>query len=338
MTQQDVTILGAGLVGICTALSLAERGVRVTVIDRGAPGQETSHGNAGVISPWSIIPQALPGLLPQLPRLLFGRHRPLAVRPGFWPRMVPWGLRFLAQGREPLVRRAADAMEVLCSPSITLYRRHLNGTGHEGLVRDSLYVHAFRDASRASLDAIDYRIRQEKGAELALVGADALRRLEPALSRDFKAAVLIKGQARAVSPGRIGTVLAQKAAGLGVRFRQAEVTGLRRADDGWIIATDAGDLPAQQVVIAMGVWSKALLDPLGLALPLVAERGYHLEFADPGISLENSVMDMDAKVVASSMEDGLRIAGHAEFGSPDAPPIRAAKQGFGRRPGRPFPA
>ena len=54
-TQEPVTILGAGIVGICTALSLRERGVPVQVIDRGDPGQATSYGNAGVVSPWSFI-------------------------------------------------------------------------------------------------------------------------------------------------------------------------------------------------------------------------------------------------------------------------------------------
>ena len=48
---ETVTIVGAGIVGICCALSLQERGSKVRLIDRGAPGQETSFGNAGVISP-----------------------------------------------------------------------------------------------------------------------------------------------------------------------------------------------------------------------------------------------------------------------------------------------
>ncbi|MCP5072918.1 MAG: FAD-binding oxidoreductase, partial [Rhodobacteraceae bacterium] len=56
----DVTVLGAGIVGICSALSLAEKGLRVRLIDRDDPGQATSHGNAGVISPWSVVPQSMP--------------------------------------------------------------------------------------------------------------------------------------------------------------------------------------------------------------------------------------------------------------------------------------
>lgn len=317
---QEVTVLGAGIVGICCALSLAERGAKVRLIDKGEPGQETSFGNAGVISPWSVIPQSLPGLWKQVPRLMFGAYRPLSVRAGFWPRMVPWGLKFLRQGTESRVRRISDAMEVLCSPSIDLYRRHLDGTGHEALVRDSLYVHAFRDDSRASLQSLDYRIRQEKGARLELIGSDALRRIEPALSHDFKAAVLIHGQARALSPGRIATVLADKARSLGVDILKAQVNALTPAENGWQINCDTGPLQASRVVVAMGAWSAQLLRPLGINLPLVAERGYHVEFANPGITINNSITDTDAKFVVSSMENGVRVAGQAEFGNVDDPP------------------
>ncbi|MEO0381089.1 MAG: FAD-dependent oxidoreductase [Pseudomonadota bacterium] len=317
--QDPVIILGAGIVGLCTALSLAERGVAVRIIDRGVPGQETSFGNAGVISPWSIIPQSVPGLWRQIPKLMFGAAPPLSVHLSSWPKMIPWGLRFLRQGTETKTRLAADAMEVLCAPSIELYRRHLAGTGHEVLVRDSMYVHAFRDGSRANLQSIDYAIRREKGADLELVGADELRRVEPALSPSFNAAVLIRGQARATSPGRIGRVLAEKVQNLGVEILRENIRALHRASGSWDIVCEGKTHQASKVVLALGAWSADLLKPLGLKLPMMAERGYHLEFSNPGIEIGNSVMDVDAKLVASTMDSGARFAGQAEFAPIDAP-------------------
>jgi D-amino-acid dehydrogenase len=319
MTGQ-VTILGAGIVGICTALSLVERGVGVRLIDRDAPGQATSFGNAGVISPWSIIPQSLPGTWKKLPRLMFGPSRALTIRPSVWPRMLPWGMRFLAQGKENRTREIADAMALLCGPSIELYQRHLQGTGAEDLLRPSMYVHAFRDGSKLSLRSLDYAIRREKGADLELVGGDALRAIEPAISRDFQAAVLIKDQARAMSPGRIGRVLSDKARRLGVDVVTDEIQALERRETGWRIACATRSYESETVVIAMGAWSRDLLRGLGLDVPLMAERGYHIELPTPGIEINNSVMDADAKLVASSMEGGARFAGQAEFAPIDTPP------------------
>ncbi|MEM6941620.1 MAG: FAD-dependent oxidoreductase [Pseudomonadota bacterium] len=317
----SVTILGAGIVGICTALCLLERGVKVTVIDKSAPGQETSMGNAGVVSPWSIIPQSVPGIWKTIPKLMLGRFGPLSIDPRSAPDMLPWGLRFLRQGKERHVRTTAAAMSHLCGPSIELYQRHLSGTGHENLIVESMYVHAFRDARRADLTSLDYRIRAEMGADLERIGKESLAQLEPALGPAFKAAVLIKGQARVRSPGKLGQVLAEKARALGADFRRTKVKRINRsAPNVWRVECNGMTLESDRIVLCLGVWSRGLLEQLGLAVPLMAERGYHVEFNSPGIEINNSVMDMDAKVVASSMQGGLRVAGQAEFAPVDAPP------------------
>ncbi|MEM7290919.1 MAG: FAD-binding oxidoreductase, partial [Pseudomonadota bacterium] len=193
--------------------------------------------------------------------------------------------------------------------------------GHENLITDSMYVHAFRDSSRASLVAIDYRIRSEKGADLELVGQDRLAEIEPALSPEFEAAILIKGQARMRSPGRLGSVLAEKAHQMGATFRRSTVTRISRANTkGWSIQCNDETLNADRIVLCMGAWSPKLLKSLGVSVPLLAERGYNVEFENPGVEINNSVMDVDAKVVASSMESGVRVAGQAEFAPVDMHP------------------
>ncbi|MFN3207931.1 MAG: NAD(P)/FAD-dependent oxidoreductase [Roseovarius sp.] len=316
----EVTILGAGIVGICTGLSLAERGVKVRIIDRDPPGQSTSFGNAGVISPWSVVPQSVPGVWKKVPGWLIDPLGPVAIRPGYLPQVAGWGLKFLSQGRESRVRKASAAMEVLNRDCITLYRHHLHGTGHEDLLRDSLYVHAYRDTGAARLDTLDNRLRQEAGAELERIDGARLRDLEPALSPDFKAAILIKGQARTVSPGRLGKVLCDKLGQIGGDIVRAEIRGVRPLEGGgWACTTEEGEFTSPKIVVAMGAWSAKLLRPLGIRIPLQAERGYHVCFTDPAITLNNSVMDVDRKFVASSMEGGVRVAGTAEFAGLDAP-------------------
>ncbi|MCA0946632.1 FAD-binding oxidoreductase [Salipiger pacificus] len=326
--SRDVTVVGAGIVGICCALSLARRGVQVRLIDRGAPGQGTSSGNAGIVSPWSIAPQATPGLWKKLPELLLSPERPLTVRPGTWPRMIGWGTRFLANGTEAKFRAVSEAMRPLCSPSIRLYERHLEEAGvNEPLLQGACYVHAFRSEDGGDLSALDYRVRAEAGARLERIGAGALRELEPDLGPDFRAAVLIHEQARALSPGRLGAVLADAARRRGVEIEQRTVEALTPSEGGWELQLAGESRRAARVVVAAGAWSARLLRPLGLRLPLIAERGYHMQFANPGVRLNHSVMDMDAKLVASSMTGGLRVAGAAEFGPLDTrrDPRRAAQ-------------
>lgn len=330
MSQLDpttpVTVLGAGIVGICTALSLLERGVPVTLIDKGAPGQETSYGNAGVVSPWSFVPQAMPGIWKDVPKLMFGYGRPFSIRPASALQMIPWGLRFLAQTREDQARANMDAMAELCAPSIGMFEKYLRGTGHEDLLQDAIYLQAYRKSSDAHLDGLANQVRAAKGADMEVVGRDRLHQIEPALSQDFTGGVLIKGSARVRSPGRVAEVLSNKARQLGAEIVQTEVTKLTREGEDWTLHCTDGPRQAKRLVISMGVWSTALLSGLGVSVPLISERGYHVEFAEPGIELNNSVMDTDAKFIASSMEGGVRAAGQAEFAPADAPPSKARER------------
>jgi len=318
---EKVVIIGAGIVGICTALSLLEKGFAVELIDRADPASGASHGNAGVISPWSCVPQSMPGVWRNVPKWLLQKEGPLAIRWGYAPRLLPWIIEFFRSGTSERLPGIADAMQALSRPNIELYRNHLDGTGKEHLVSDCLYVHVFRNPENADLSQLAWRMRKERGVPLQRVNEEELHEIEPALSRDYKAAILIKGQARALDPGAIGTALFDKAVSMGAIIRRTEVHSIKPGQDsGWSLQTDAGELVCDKLVIAAGAWSARLLTPLGLKLPLEAERGYHLMFRDPGITLNNSIMDVENKFVVSSMALGVRCAGTAEFAGLDAAP------------------
>ena len=335
--SEHVTIIGAGIVGICTAISLLEKGFEVVLIDRDGPAEGASHGNAGVVSPWTCVPQSTPGIWRGIPKWVLNPDGPVALRWGYIPKFIPWALKFLAAGKEDRLPEIADAMLALNRPNVDLYRQLLNGTGQEHLIVDSMYVHVFRNPAAADLNKLVWRLREERGVPLQLAGPDELADIEPALSDNFKAAVLLNGQARARDPGGVGKALAHKAEQMGANFNRCSVNHIQPGTDGgWIIHTDNGEINAEKLVIAAGAWSARLLAPLGFKLPLEAERGYHLVFKNPGVVVNNSIMDSDAKFVASSMNAGVRCAGTAEFAGLDAPPdyrrartfIRLAKNLF----------
>ena len=150
-TNIDVAVIGAGIIGVCIALELVERGLNATIFDPAAVCSKTSYGNAGVISPWTCVPQALPGLWKHLPGWLIRPNGPVSIRPGYLPRFLPWALQFLVAGKADRVDRIGNAMFALSKGSVDAYKQRLTGTGKVHLVRDSLYVHVYRDPA-ASLD------------------------------------------------------------------------------------------------------------------------------------------------------------------------------------------
>ena len=321
--EEDIgyAVIGAGIVGICTALSLQERGKKVTLLDALQPSEATSFGNAGVISSWACIPQSMPGIWKNVPKRLMDPEGPVALRWGYLPKFLPWMVKFLAAGKADRIPAIADAMLQLHRPTVDLYRRHLEGTGHEALVKDSYYVFAYRNAADANLDNFEWRLRTERGVPAERIDRGALSDIEPEISDAYQAAILVKDQGRALDPGGIGKALAEKFQRAGGTFKQCRVESLHPREDKRVsIKTDAGTFDAEKVVLAAGAWSANLLKPLGINLPLESERGYHIVFTDPGVTVNNSVMMTDAKCVISSMNMGVRCAGTAEFAGLDHPP------------------
>ena len=317
----DVTIIGAGIIGTCCALELQARDLSVSIIDRGGPGEATSFGNAGIISPWSCVPQAMPGVWKSVPKWLLDREGPLSVRFRSNPDLLSWAARFLANTRLSRVHAISDAMDMLMRGNVQSYRAYLKGTGREDLIRDSWFISVYRGNAKADLDDLGWRLKIDRGASVEIVNGKDLRKMEPALSSEFGQAIVQKGQSRTTNPGELCKVLVGKAQRHGALLIRCDVKGLKPEEDGTIkLETSSGNVSAKKVVLCGGVWSTELLKGLGVKLPLVSERGYHLEFADPGVSLNNSILDVVGKFIISSMENGVRSAGMSEFAHVNEPP------------------
>ena len=125
---RKAVVVGAGIVGICTGLALRERGWQVTIVDRLAPGEGCSFGNAGILAAHAVVPTALPGLLRQVPRLLLDPESPLVLRWASLARTLPWLLRFCRAANLDQAQRSADAMHALYSSAVEL---------HQGLAREA---------------------------------------------------------------------------------------------------------------------------------------------------------------------------------------------------------
>ncbi|NKB83957.1 FAD-binding oxidoreductase [Ochrobactrum grignonense] len=90
MQQQDVIVLGAGIVGVSAALHLQARGRSVVLVDRGEPGQGTSYGNAGLIERSSVIPYSFPQGFGTLLRYGLNRRSDVRYDPFYVSRIAPW--------------------------------------------------------------------------------------------------------------------------------------------------------------------------------------------------------------------------------------------------------
>ncbi len=314
-------VLGAGAVGVCAARYLQQRGQPVTLVDRVPIGEGCSFGNAGVLSSWSCEPLSKSGLWKQMPAWALDPLGPVALKLGYLPWLVPWLMRFAREASPDRIARISDAMFALNQPTVEYFRQLLAGSGHESLVVDAYYLHVTRYPERLDENAPGWRLRREHGAPIRVLNAGEVHDMEPALAPEYVKGIAIGAQGRATNPGRLVQVIGERVLADGGRFQRATVRAVvPREGGGARLETDTGPIEAPRLVIAAGAWSHELVAPFGLKIPLQGERGYHMEFRDPGITVHNSVHDADRVFVASSMEGGVRCAGTSEFNHLDAPP------------------
>ena len=321
--NQPVAVLGAGMLGVCCALELQRRGALVTLIDRKAPGQETSFGNAGIMPPSSLVPFNNPGLWADLPHLMRNRSAHLRYDPIFLARKLAWVWRFLASTRRAVFEQTVPALHALLSLSLAEHRRLLGEAGAIGRLRETGWLILYRssqafEASRSLRQTLaHYRI------EAPVLGVPELAELEPGLAPIFSHGMWTKGALSVDSPGRVVQAYADLFAARGGRIERREICSLARGDGGaWLLrSSDGAEWSAQSVVVALGPWAPDLLAGIGLHVPMAWERGYHMHYAAPTEKpLQRPIYDTGGAYVLSPMQDGMRLTTGVELAERDAAP------------------
>ncbi|MES9902061.1 MAG: FAD-binding oxidoreductase [Sedimenticola sp.] len=320
MKQSQITIIGAGIIGVACAAQLQMRGYQVTLIDREDPGEGCSKGNAGAFAFGAILPLISPGLLPKLPAMLLNPLGSLAISPYHLPLMLPWLLRFLLNARPGKVVENTTHMAAMLSRAAASYRSLLQEYGNRELIRESGWITVY-ESDRGYRSAVgDRRTLREHGIRLEEFSGEGLRELLPDLSTAVIHGVYTPDSWFTTDPQRLVQQLAQQISARGGRFRKAEVKGISQKNGRPLLITDSGSEPCEQLLLATGAWSKQLARSAGDRIPLDTERGYHLMLNHSGINPAMPVMSGEHHFVTTPMAAGLRLAGTSELAGLKRPP------------------
>ena len=134
-------VVGAGIVGACVAWELVKRGAKVTLVDRDEPGRGCSFGNSGAISPGSVAPLAMPGILRTVPRMLLDARSPLRLPPAYAWQALPWLLQFVACATPARAAKSAAALHALHANAVQLHLRLAAEIGAPELVVRRGHLH-----------------------------------------------------------------------------------------------------------------------------------------------------------------------------------------------------
>jgi glycine/D-amino acid oxidase-like deaminating enzyme len=313
-----IAVIGAGVVGMACALHLQRVLGGVTAIDPLQPGGGASFGNGGLIAVDSCGPMSTPGMLRQVPGWLLNADSPLAVNHGYAVRALPWLMGRLRSGKMPRIIAASDAFRALHKPALDIYRDMLGRESFQSLIRQSGHVEVWEGENVSDSERIGRQLRGRHGIAHESLSLDELKKLVPQISPAIKRASFVPKGAHTVNPLR----LVQKLADLfveagGTLLREQVMKLLPLEGGGYRVLTNIGDYRFAKVAIAGGAWSNGLLKPLGLSLPLEAERGYHVMVRESSLDLKLPILHRGRGFGATPMEEGIRFAGTVEIAGLD---------------------
>ncbi|WP_018985367.1 D-amino acid dehydrogenase [Methylophilus methylotrophus] len=320
-----VLVLGSGVIGVTSAYYLALKGFSVTVIDRQpAVGLETSFANAGQISPGYSAPWAGPDLPLKALKWLFQRHAPLSLKPDFTVWQLQWIAHFLRNcslqrydlNKSRMVRLAEysrDCLRELRASTDIQYEQRSRGT-----------LQVFRTQKQLDAEIKDIAVLSRMGVPFQHVDPDGCALIEPALAsvKDQLLGGLHLPDDETGDCQLFTSRLAAEAKRLGVQFRQDTDIQRLLVQQNRLLGVEVHTehegietLAADHYVVALGSYSRQLMQALGLSLPVYPVKGYSLTvpIINSDTAPVSTVMDETYKVAITRFDQRIRVGGMAEL-------------------------
>lgn len=334
--SKHITILGAGVIGLSTALYCARRGMQVTIIDQ-KPRQRDgcSFGNAGMIVPSHFIPLAAPGMVALGLKWMWNPESPFYIKPRLDLDLMSWGLHFWKAATKARVEAAAPVLRDLS----LLSRECFETLGLDfGLVKRGLLMLCKK---QQTLDEEAHMAEKANalGIPAEVLDAKATAALDPAATMDICGSVFFPKDCH-LAPGSFISAVEAELVRLGVTFLwETEVSGFK-TESGALRAlkTSRGEIESDEVVLCGGVWSAQLAKELDLKLPMQAGKGYSLTLANPKQLPELCSICTEARLAVTPMEGALRVGGTMEMAGIDESITQRRVRGITRAFPQYFPA
>src|SRR5665213_733932 len=178
--KADVLVLGAGMVGVGAALHLQQRGRTVILVDRHErAGEETSHGNAGLIESASVFPYMFPRDLAPILQYALNRSPSVRYAPADLPLFLPWLVRYFRASSPARAMHSAMAELPLIRRSLIEHEALIAMAGVPDLLRRMGWIKLFRSDATLAGAVRDLERARQYGVEGAMAAREAVVALGP---------------------------------------------------------------------------------------------------------------------------------------------------------------
>jgi D-amino-acid dehydrogenase len=322
MANADVIVLGAGMVGVSTALHLQKRGRTVVLVDRRAAGEETSYGNTGIIQREGVVPYPFPRNVWLMAQYALNMRAEANLHWTALPRIAPYLFRYWQASTPERLAQTARGARPLIERCVIEHQALMTDAGILGMMRRTGYLRLYRDAQVLAAEIIkDEGWRKTYGVKFEVVDAHKLSEIEPHLRGPSAGGVWMPEPVSVADPGGVTKAYARLFTDRGGRFLEGDALSLAPARSGWEVHTSDGPTAAGNVVVALGPWSDDVLRAQGFRFPFGIKRGYHMHYkAEGNATLNRPIIDVKYGYALTPMVKGIRLTTGAEFALRDAAP------------------
>lgn len=319
--NQDVIVIGAGIIGISIALKLQSEGRQVLVLDRKGVAAETSAGNAGAFAFADVIPLATPGIMRKAPKWLIDPLGPLSLRPAYALKILPWMLRFWRASWQDKYQASLAAQASLMAVSKAALERQIEAVEGEAMIRREGQLQLYEGEAEFSASLAGWQTRQAHGVVYEfLLSSEAIAKIQPGIHPRFTHAAFTPEWKNVCDPAQWTQHLATAFEKRGGKIAIAAIHSISIQQDSVILKSDSADYEANQVVLCAGAWSKTLAQSIGDSLPLDTERGYNTTLPSGAFDLKTHITFSNHGFVVTKIGEGVRVGGAVELGGLDLQP------------------
>lgn len=316
--MQRAVILGGGVVGLNIATALQRVGIEVTVIDAVPAGGAASWGNAGHIAIEQVEPLASWPVLRSAPRRLFSRGGALGLPPSQIKRWLPFALRMASAANR--VEHGRTALRSLLTNALPAWKSLSEQLGMPALVRETGHFVVWESAASAAAGLAAWRSTDIGSARFHECDADDMHQLASLMKQAPAGAIRFENTAQIADLPRLADSLRTSITARNGRIVNAKARAVaHRERSVSVTLDDSSSLEADFAVVAAGVRSRELMEPYCKSVPIIAERGYHLQMTEHRWPDLPPVVFEDRSMIVTRFESGLRAASFVEFGDIDAP-------------------